>query len=92
MESAYYGLLEPIEEMEAVEKEQLQLMIVPGLIYDRNGYRIGFGGGYYDRYLKWFQGNKISLAFAEQVIDHLPIEDHDVAVHKIITNEEVIPC
>ncbi|MBS4209598.1 5-formyltetrahydrofolate cyclo-ligase [Bacillus sp. FJAT-50079] len=92
LESAYYGLLEPIEETEAIEKEQLQLIIVPGLIYNRSGYRIGFGGGYYDRYLKRFQGKMISLAFAEQIIDDIPTEAHDIPVHKIITNKEVISC
>ena len=91
LESVYYGLLEPIEEMTAeINAEMIDLIIVPGLGYTRSGYRLGFGGGYYDRFLANYSGKTLSLAFNQQIISHLPIEDHDIPVSKIITNGEVI--
>lgn len=91
LESVFYGLLEPIEE-QTIEKlpENIDLLIVPGLAYTKEGYRVGFGGGYYDRYLADFSGKTISLAFNFQVIPQIFIEKHDVPVSKIITNHEVI--
>jgi 5-formyltetrahydrofolate cyclo-ligase len=86
LESVYYGLLEPIETNTLkVESEDIDLLIVPGLAYSMNGYRLGFGGGYYDRFLTGYQGNTISLAFPQQIVDELPIESHDIPVNKIIT-------
>lgn len=86
LESVYYGLLEPIEEVTTiVEKEEIDLLIVPGLAFDSNGYRLGFGGGYYDRFLVNYEGNTVSLAFPIQQVDKLPIESHDIAVKHLIT-------
>lgn len=91
LESVYYGLLEPIEEQtEEMQADKIDLLIVPGLAYTREGYRLGFGGGYYDRYLSDFRGKTISLCFQSQVVSQFPIEKHDIPVSKIITNNEVI--
>ncbi len=89
LESVYFGLLEPIEtETVLVEKENIDLLIVPGLAFTQEGYRTGVGGGYYDRYLQHYQGNTLSLAFQEQLVSSVPIEEHDIPVGKIITNKE----
>ncbi len=91
LESVFYGLLEPMEEVTAeVEAESIDLLIVPGLAYTKEGFRLGFGGGYYDRYLQGFNGDTLSLAFKEQMISQLPVKDHDIPVGKIITPDEVI--
>lgn len=91
LESVYFGLFEPIESRtEAVAKDDIDLLFVPGLAYSRKGYRIGFGGGYYDRFLTTFTGKTLSLAFSIQMVAELPIESHDIPVKKIITNHEVI--
>jgi 5-formyltetrahydrofolate cyclo-ligase len=91
LESVFYGLLEPIEEHTTeVKSDDINLLIVPGLAYTREGYRLGFGGGYYDRYLPDFKGKTISLAFHFQVLPQFPIEKHDIPVSKLITNDEVI--
>ena len=91
LESVFYGLLEPkIDVTEEVSRDQIDLLIVPGLAFTKAGYRLGFGGGYFDRFLKGFSGNTLSLAFSEQMISEFPIEDHDVPVSKIITNDGVI--
>lgn len=91
LESVFYGLLEPIEaETMEVEPNQIDLLIVPGLAYTREGFRLGFGGGYYDRFLKYYSGKTISIAFNSQIIPHFLVEDHDIPVLNIITNDEVI--
>jgi 5-formyltetrahydrofolate cyclo-ligase len=87
LESVYFGLLEPIEaETDFVAKENIDLLIVPGLAFTEAGYRTGVGGGYYDRYLQHYQGRTVSLAFHEQIVPTVPIEAHDIPVGKIITN------
>lgn len=91
LESVYFGLYEPIEDRtEAVSSNSIDLLIVPGLAYSYQGYRIGFGGGYYDRFLTSYDGKTISLAFSLQMVNQLPVEPHDLPVSKIITNQEVI--
>jgi 5-formyltetrahydrofolate cyclo-ligase len=91
LESVYYGLYEPIEDLTMeVDAENIDLIIVPGLAYTREGFRLGFGGGYYDRYLLNYFGKTLALAFNDQLVPHFHVEKHDVAVSKIITNHEVI--
>jgi 5-formyltetrahydrofolate cyclo-ligase len=91
LESVFYGLSEPIEDKTSrLNSENIDLIIVPGLGYTKEGYRIGFGGGYYDRYLKDYTGKTISLAFQSQILPSFTNEDHDIPVAKIITNDEVI--
>ncbi|WP_428909115.1 5-formyltetrahydrofolate cyclo-ligase [Niallia sp. Krafla_26] len=87
LESVYFGLLEPIESQTIkIEPELIDLLFVPGLAYSNDGYRLGFGGGYYDRFLTHYKGNTISLAFHQQMVSVLPIEDHDLPVKKMITD------
>lgn len=91
LEIVYFGLQEPkVETTTAVSPNQIDLLIVPGLIYDEKGYRIGFGGGYFDRYLANYRNNTITLAFDLQVVDEIPKEDFDLPVQKIITDKRVI--
>lgn len=93
LESVFYGLLEPIVSLtKKVEPDKIDLLIVPGLAYTKSGYRLGFGGGYYDRYLTNYKGKTASLAFDFQIISGIPIEKHDIPVSKIITSDEVIQC
>jgi 5-formyltetrahydrofolate cyclo-ligase len=91
LESVFYGLFEPImDQTIEVRQDDIDLLVVPGLAYTKDGYRLGFGGGYYDRYLQQYQGKTISLAFHFQVMPLIPIEGHDIPVSILITNEEVI--
>ena len=59
------------------------------MAFEKEGFRMGVGGGYYDRFLQAYQGNTLSLAFQEQIVDDLPKEAHDIPVAKIITNEGI---
>lgn len=91
LEKVYMDIEEPIVgSTEPILKEQIDVMIVPGVVFSKAGYRIGFGGGYYDRYLQRFMGAKISLAFHEQVKDSIPIASHDIPVDIILTDKKHI--
>lgn len=93
LETVYMDLKEPIEsQTEFIEANNIDVIIVPGIVFDCHGYRIGYGGGYYDRFLKQYTGILLSLAFHRQLIDRVPKEDHDVPVHFIITEKEQINC
>ncbi|WP_102691355.1 5-formyltetrahydrofolate cyclo-ligase [Rummeliibacillus pycnus] len=93
LENVYMHLSEPIPYLTTkVTKEQIDCLIVPGLAYDRRGFRLGFGGGYYDRFLSNFKKPTISLAFHMQVVEKIPTDDYDVAIEKIITENEIIQC
>lgn len=93
LETVYMDLREPaIERTESVDKATIDLQIVPGVVYSDKGYRIGFGGGYYDRYLTDYPGERLSLAFEVQTAQDIPIEEHDIPVNKIITENGVIQC
>ncbi|MGE5549220.1 MAG: 5-formyltetrahydrofolate cyclo-ligase [Bacteroidota bacterium] len=89
-----FGLRQPSAACPLVEPGEMELAIVPGLGFDRLGYRLGYGGGYYDRYLPLLRPAcaKVGLAFACQVVDELPHASHDARVDAVVTEAEVIRC
>ncbi|ARF15846.1 5-formyltetrahydrofolate cyclo-ligase [Sporosarcina ureae] len=92
-EVVYMDLKEPkIDLTDSVRPEEIDLQIVPGVVYSETGYRIGFGGGYYDRYLINFPFETISLAFDCQIRHNIMREPHDVPVSYIYTDEHIIDC
>jgi len=80
-----YGVLEPVTEV-FVKPEDLDLVIVPGLAFDKLGRRLGRGKGCYDRFLNILSesSSSIGLAFDFQVLPLVPTAKHDVSVHNII--------
>ncbi len=72
--------------------EALDLILTPGAAFDRSGYRLGYGGGFYDKLLEKRRTDvhAIGLAFSEQLVDSLPIEAHDQKLDGIVTENEVI--
>jgi len=75
-----------------VPHEDIDLVIVPGLGFDRQGNRLGRGGAYYDRFLAspGMHAKKWAVAFAEQILDAVPHDDKDIPVDAIITDAGIL--
>ena len=86
LKTSSFGILEP-NNSHPVTKDNLDLLIVPMVGYDQSGNRLGYGGGYYDRYLSDYCGNVIGLAFSFQEVANLPVEPFDLPIKKIINEK-----
>jgi len=78
-----------------IEPDQIDVVIVPGSVFDKRGARFGYGGGFYDRFLANDapQAIRIALAFSFQVLDNnIPVKSHDQFMDYIITEKEIIFC
>ena len=86
----YCGIPEPAGGI--VAKDEKVLILMPGLAFDREHNRIGYGGGFYDRYLERYADTnftKVSLAYDFQIFDALEVEEHDQKIDAVITEDEV---
>jgi 5-formyltetrahydrofolate cyclo-ligase len=89
----HFGLIEITgPTVKRVEAEEVDLVLVPGLAFDENGLRLGYGGGWYDRFITKLRPDvKLAgLAYEEQVVQHLPDEPHDLHLHILVTDKRVI--
>jgi 5-formyltetrahydrofolate cyclo-ligase len=88
-----YGPLEP-EVRRGAAVDSIDAVITPGLAFDDHGGRLGYGGGYYDRFLRGVpaRASIIGIGFAEQVVGHVPVSGDDVTVDLVVTDREVIHC
>ena len=87
---AMLGIPAPPDTAPVIDPEELDLIVVPALAYDRAGHRIGYGGGYYDRYISGIPAFTVGLARELLMKEKLPVQPHDIAVKCIITEERVI--
>lgn len=93
LEASTYGILEPKSEfVREIHPELIDLILVPGVAFDRRGYRIGYGGGYYDRFLSKIHKSvpKVALAFNLQITPHIKEGKYDIPVDYVITEDEII--
>jgi 5-formyltetrahydrofolate cyclo-ligase len=86
-----FGAMEPTS-AEIVRPTEIDVVIAPGVAFDRNGGRIGYGGGFYDRFLRSVRADTqvIGLAFAVQLVDEVPRGEHDRLVDVVVTEEALI--
>ena len=85
-----YSIPEPAADAEKYVNDEKTVCIVPGLAFDREGKRIGYGKGYYDRFLENFLGTSLGLCYADFLIDSLPVEKTDVSLDIIMSDKEEI--
>ncbi|MFZ5855276.1 MAG: 5-formyltetrahydrofolate cyclo-ligase [Chloroflexota bacterium] len=84
-----FGMAEPAADLPTIPPEALELVLVPGLAFDRHGWRLGYGGGYYDRFLKGFAGISAGIVFRALLLEELPHGEFDVPVQWVVTEEEM---
>lgn len=77
-----FGVAEPIS-APVVSAEKIDLVVVPGIVFTHEGFRIGFGGGFYDRFLQQYKGESCSLVFSEQMQEHWQVETFDLPVKRL---------
>ena len=82
-----YSINEPSEELETVTDYSKSICIIPGVVFDKEGYRIGYGKGYYDRFLSSYDGTKFGLAYSECIIDTVPRGKHDRHVDMLVSEK-----
>lgn len=82
------GVMEP-KDSNPVSKDKLDAVIVPGLVYDDGLYRLGYGKGYYDSFLKDYKGLKVGVCFEQFRVEALPNKAHDIPVDILVTDNQV---
>jgi 5-formyltetrahydrofolate cyclo-ligase len=85
-----FGMAEPAPHLPQVLPAEIQLVLVPGLAFDRCGWRLGYGGGYFDRFLKDFGGVSAGVAFQAMLLDELPHGEHDIPMQWLVTENGLI--
>ena len=92
-EEGTYGLREPFESLPAFDPktdgEKNVLCIVPAVVYDRRGYRIGYGGGYYDRFFGQFKPASIGVAYEEFIVKNVPHGRYDISVDVVVSERGI---
>lgn len=90
--SGKFGIREPAPTCVAIPLRDLDLVLVPGVAFARDGHRLGRGKGFYDRLLQHFTGQKIGIAFDEQIVEAIPAEKNDVRMDWILTPTQCVNC
>ena len=80
-----FGMEEPSKSLPIVSPKEIELALVPGLAYDRHGGRLGYGGGYFDRFLNEFPGVSLGVVYAALLLESLPHGEYDVPVKWVMT-------
>lgn len=92
VEPGMYGIPEPSENAPAFAEDpgHATLCLVPGVVFDTRGYRIGYGGGYYDRFLHSFGGSVAGVIYREFILPSLPFGRYDLALPVMITETGMV--
>jgi 5-formyltetrahydrofolate cyclo-ligase len=88
----HYGIREPMAGfIRPVSQGEIEAVVIPAVAFDRRGYRVGYGGGYYDRFLPGLlRAARIGAAFARQIVEKITADPYDAAVDRIVTETELI--
>lgn len=85
-----FNILEPQKHLPKIKPEEIDLVLVPGVVFSENGHRVGYGKGFYDRLLKKTRCPKIGIAYGFQIVKNIPGAPHDVPMDMIITESKTL--
>ena len=87
-----FGIKEPSKDLELFDKNARYncVCVTPALVFDKRGYRLGYGRGYYDRYLEDFRGARIGVCYSPLVADRIPTGRYDLKIDTLITEKGVM--
>ena len=95
-ESGAYGLKEPLASLPAFDPAEAEhknvLCIVPAVVYDRRGYRVGYGGGYYDRFFGKFKPASVGVVYEEFILRSVPHGRFDISVDVVVSERGIYAC
>lgn len=87
MRSGAFGILEPHHDLPLIDLKNIDLILIPAVACDRRGYRLGYGGGFYDRWLPNSTGIKVGIIFDEFYLNELPSDIWDIPLDEIVTDK-----
>jgi 5-formyltetrahydrofolate cyclo-ligase len=87
-----YGMLEPPSDAPVIDPATLDVVLVPGVAYDRRGGRMGFGGGFYDGFLPTTPALRVGITYDVCLVDELPCDEHDQRMDWIATPTQLLHC
>lgn len=85
-----FGMAEPSPDLPQVPPNEIQLVLAPGLAFDRSGWRLGYGGGYFDRFLKDFHGVSVGVVYRDLLLKTIPHGEYDIPVDWLVTEDGLI--
>lgn len=90
LEKGMYGIDEPKQHCEIIKAENAQnsVLIVPALCFNPDGYRLGYGKGYYDRFISRYKGYTVGVCYSEFMTDDIPVDEYDRCVDIVITEKQ----
>jgi 5-formyltetrahydrofolate cyclo-ligase len=85
-----FGMAEPSLDLPQVSPNEIQLVLVPGLAFDHSGWRLGYGGGYFDRFLKDFGGLSVGVVYRDLLLETVPHGEYDIPMKWLVTEDGLI--
>jgi len=82
-----FGMLEPDASLPVIEPRELELVLVPGVAFDPRGYRLGFGAGFYDRFLPSVTAIKVGIVYSALIVENLPNDQFDRRVEWLASEQ-----
>ncbi|HEY3311629.1 MAG TPA: 5-formyltetrahydrofolate cyclo-ligase [Anaerolineales bacterium] len=84
-----FGMQEPAAHLPLIAPGEIELALIPGLAYDRQGWRLGYGGGYFDRFLAGFKGASLGVTYQALLLEALPRGEYDLPVGWLVTEQGI---
>jgi len=85
-----FGMAEPAAHLPQVSPKEIQLVLTPGLAFDRSGWRLGYGGGYFDRFLKDFGGVSVGVVYRDLLLNTIPHGRYDIPMSWLVTEDGIV--